>query len=73
MTFHLMSTKENCLGLIEPDGGGEKLLFFRILTTLLLPDEGKATVNGFDTVKDYIEIRNCIWLYAGKVFHCTRI
>ena len=52
-------------GLIGPDGAG-KTSIFRILTTLLLPDEGKATVNGFDTVKDYIEIRNCIGYMPGK-------
>lgn len=52
-------------GLIGPDGAG-KTSIFRILTTLLLPDEGTATVNGFDTVRDYMEIRNCVGYMPGK-------
>ena len=42
-------------GLIGPDGAGKTSLF-RILTTLLLADEGRATVNGFDVVKQFREI-----------------
>ena len=38
-------------GLIGPDGAGKTTLF-RILTTLLLPDSGQATIVGFDVVKD---------------------
>ena len=34
-------------GLIGADGAGKTTLF-RILTTLLIPDSGKATVAGFD-------------------------
>lgn len=36
-------------GLIGPDGSGKSTLF-RILTTLLVADEGKAQVNGYDVV-----------------------
>ena len=36
-------------GLIGPDGAGKTTLF-RILTTLLIADEGKATVAGFDVI-----------------------
>ena len=43
-------------GIIGPDGAGKTSLF-RILTTLLLPDSGKATVDGFDVVKEYKAIR----------------
>ena len=38
-------------GIIGPDGAGKTSLF-RILTTLLLADEGETTVCGLDTVKD---------------------
>ena len=46
-------------GLIGPDGAG-KTTIFRILTTLLLPDEGIATVAGFDIVQEYKSIRNFV-------------
>ena len=36
-------------GLIGPDGAGKTTLF-RILTTLLLADEGRASVDGYDVV-----------------------
>jgi ABC-2 type transport system ATP-binding protein len=52
-------------GLIGPDGAGKTSLF-RVLTTLLLPDAGTATVDGFDTVKDYQEIRNRVGYMPGK-------
>ncbi len=52
-------------GLIGPDGAG-KTTIFRILTTLLLPDEGTATVAGFDIVKDYKAIRNSVGYMPGR-------
>ena len=52
-------------GIIGPDGAGKTSLF-RILTTLLLADGGTATVDGFDVVKDYREIRNRVGYMPGK-------
>jgi len=52
-------------GLIGPDGAG-KTSIFRMLTTLLLPDGGSASVNGFDVVKDYKEIRKKVGYMPGK-------
>lgn len=52
-------------GIIGPDGAGKTTLF-RILTTLLLADEGKATVDGDDVVKDYKQIRQKIGYMPGK-------
>jgi ABC-type multidrug transport system ATPase subunit len=52
-------------GLIGPDGAG-KTSIFRVLTTLLLPDGGSGTVAGFDIVKEYKEIRNCIGYMPGR-------
>ena len=43
-------------GLIGPDGAGKTTLF-RLLTTLIAPDGGKATVDGLDIVRDYRAIR----------------
>lgn len=52
-------------GLIGPDGAG-KTSIFRMLTTLLLPDSGTATVDGFDVVKDYKAIRNRVGYMPGR-------
>lgn len=52
-------------GLIGPDGAG-KTSIFRILTTLLLPDGGNASVDGHDVVKDYKTIRQHVGYMPGK-------
>ena len=52
-------------GLIGPDGAGKTTLF-RILTTLLMANEGSATVAGFDVVADYKKIRNSVGYMPGK-------
>ena len=52
-------------GLIGPDGAG-KTTIFRILTTLLLANEGSASVAGFDVVKDYKAIRNSVGYMPGN-------
>ena len=51
--------------LIGADGAGKTTLF-RILTTLLIPDSGTATVAGFDVVKDFNEIRKIVGYMPGK-------
>jgi len=61
----LTVTKGELFGIIGPDGAGKTSLF-RILTTLLLADGGTATVDGFDVVKDYKEIRNRVGYMPGK-------
>ncbi len=57
--------KGELFGLIGPDGAG-KTTIFRMLTTLLLPDSGNASVNGFDIVKDYEAIRKRVGYMPGK-------
>lgn len=52
-------------GIIGPDGAGKSTLF-RILTTLLRPDHGKAYVMGRDVVKDYVEIRSHVGYMPGR-------
>ena len=52
-------------GLIGADGAGKSTLF-RILATLLLPDSGKATLLGLDTVAGYREIRTRIGYMPGR-------
>ncbi|MEV4089942.1 ATP-binding cassette domain-containing protein, partial [Nonomuraea fuscirosea] len=42
-------------GLLGPNGAG-KTTTVRILTTLLRPDAGHATVAGFDVVRDSVDV-----------------
>jgi ABC-2 type transport system ATP-binding protein len=52
------------LGLLGPNGAGKTTLV-RVLTTLLLPDAGTATVDGLDVVGDAAALRHRIGL-AGQ-------
>ena len=52
-------------GIIGPDGAGKTSLI-RILTTLLLADSGKGSVDGFDVVKDYKAIRKRLGYMPGR-------
>ena len=49
------------LGLLGPNGAG-KTTTVRILATLLRPDAGRATVAGFDVVKQAAQLRSVIGL-----------
>lgn len=57
--------KGEIFGLIGPDGAGKTTLF-RILTSLLLPDSGSATVAGLDIVKNYKQLRTVIGYMPGR-------
>ena len=60
-------------GLLGPNGAG-KTTIVRILTTLLLPDDGKAEVAGYDVVRDAAVLRSVIGLtgqYAAVDEHLT--
>jgi ABC-2 type transport system ATP-binding protein len=52
-------------GFIGPDGAGKTTLF-RIMTTLLLPDEGEMKVLGKDCIADYKELRKNIGYMPGR-------
>jgi ABC-2 type transport system ATP-binding protein len=60
-------------GLLGPNGAG-KTTTVRILTTLLEPDAGRATVAGFDVVRDARQVRSHIGAsgqYAAVDEHLT--
>jgi len=57
--------KGELFGIIGPDGAG-KTSIFRMLTTLLLPDGGDATVDGSDIIKDYKTIRQKVGYMPGR-------
>jgi len=52
-------------GFIGPDGAGKTTLF-RIITTLLLPDEGEIKVLGLDAVAGFKELRKNIGYMPGR-------
>jgi ABC-2 type transport system ATP-binding protein len=52
------------LGLLGPNGSGKTTLV-RVLTTLLRPDAGTASVAGYDVVRDAVSLRSMIGL-AGQ-------
>ena len=57
--------KGELFGLIGPDGAGKTTLM-RILMTLLIQDEGTASMGGFDVIKDYKKIRNIVGYMPGR-------
>lgn len=58
-------SKGEIFGLIGPDGAG-KTSMYRILCSLLLPDTGTATVDGFDVFSQMTEIRRRVGYMPGK-------
>ena len=57
--------KGELFGLIGPDGAGKSSIF-RMLTTLLLPDSGTATVGGLDVRRDFKAIRGIVGYMPGR-------
>ncbi|MFH1426126.1 MAG: ABC transporter ATP-binding protein [Candidatus Kerfeldbacteria bacterium] len=53
-------------GFLGPNGAG-KSTTIRILSTLLRPTDGTATVNGFDVIKQPDDVRKYIGLVAEKI------
>jgi ABC-type multidrug transport system ATPase subunit len=64
-SIDLSINKGELFGLIGPDGAGKSTLF-RILTSLLIPDQGQAWVQGLHTVHDFRQIRNIIGYMPGR-------
>jgi ABC-type multidrug transport system ATPase subunit len=63
--IHLDIAPGELFGLIGPDGAGKTTLF-RLLTTLILPDEGTATVAGYDIMDDLWDIRRHVGYMPGR-------
>ncbi|MHA1470932.1 MAG: ATP-binding cassette domain-containing protein, partial [Candidatus Asgardarchaeia archaeon] len=51
-------------GILGPNGAGKTTLI-KILATLILPDEGRAFVNGYDIIKEDIKVRASIGVVTG--------
>lgn len=64
ISFHVKEGE--VFGLLGPNGAG-KTTVIKILTTLLLPTTGEATVLGYDVVKESKKIRDKInFVYGGE-------
>ena len=57
--LNLSIARGEIFGLIGPDGAG-KTTTIRLLSAIMVPTEGRATVAGFDTVKQAEKIRHLI-------------
>ena len=67
----LKVNKGELFGLLGPNGAG-KTTFIKILCTLLIPDEGEAYVNGFNVMKEDMEVRKSLgtlFSFGGRGFH----
>lgn len=59
------AAKGEIFGIIGPDGAGKTSLF-RIMTTLILANQGTAAVDGYDVVEEYKEIRKRVGYMPGR-------
>lgn len=57
--------KGEIFGLIGPNGAG-KTTTIKMLSTLILPDEGRATINGYDVVREPGKVKTRIGVLAGE-------
>jgi len=57
--------ESDIFGFIGPDGAGKTTLF-RIITTLLLPDNGTMNVFGLNSIKDFRKLRKKIGYMPGR-------
>jgi len=63
--IHFSIREKEIFGFIGPDGAGKTTLF-RLLTTLLKPNNGKMTVDGHDVVQEYKILRRKIGYMPGR-------
>jgi len=63
--LNLSINKGEIFGLIGPNGAG-KTTTAKILSTLIIPDSGKVTIDGHDVVKDENIVKEKIGLLAGE-------
>jgi ABC-2 type transport system ATP-binding protein len=64
--------KGEIFGLLGPNGAG-KSTTLRMLSTLSRPTKGSATIGGFDTVKNDMEVRKLIGIVSEKMIIYNRL
>jgi ABC-2 type transport system ATP-binding protein len=69
----LQISPHEIFGLVGPNGAGKTTLI-KILTTLLVPTRGRASVLGFDVAHEYSKIRPLInFVFGGERGHYWRL
>lgn len=61
---NLKIRKGELFGLLGPNGSG-KTTMIKCLSTILIPDEGKISVNGFDVKKETSKVRASLGMVVG--------
>lgn len=61
LTIH----KGEIFGLIGPNGAG-KTTFVKVLSTLILPDSGTASIGGYDVIKEDAQVRSQVGVLPGE-------
>ncbi len=61
----LHMNKREVFGLIGPNGAGKTTLI-KILSTLVIPDEGTATINGYDLLTQESKIKELLGVVTGE-------
>ncbi len=64
--------KGEIFGLLGPNGAG-KSTTLRMLSTLARPTKGTATIGGYDTVKNDVEVRKLIGIVSEKMIIYNRL
>ena len=64
--------KGEIFGLLGPNGAG-KSTTIRMLSTLIRPTKGTATIGGFDVVKQDNEVRKLICIVSEKMIMYNRL
>ena len=64
--------KGEIFGLLGPNGAG-KSTTLRMLSTLSRPTKGSATIGGYDTVKNDMEVRKLIGIVSEKMIIYNRL
>jgi ABC-2 type transport system ATP-binding protein len=70
ITFNVK--KGEIFGLLGPNGAG-KSTTLRMLSTLARPTKGTATIGGYDTVKNDMEVRKLIGIVSEKMIIYNRL
>ena len=72
MTYPSMSKKAKSSVYLGPNGAG-KSTTLRMLSTLSRPTKGTATIGGYDTVKNDMEVRKLIGIVSEKMIIYNRL